>query len=126
MSFVMAILEVSGPRDYLRTVDEHLGLQFYGQPMPLKSGKENESRAMLVLTDEVFEEHAGVSFVIDWLKKNGPKLIELSGRKVLEVQCGLESTEASRFLTFSLTDLQVIAEVGCALRIQYMQSSPGV
>lgn len=122
MTFLLAALELSGADPEILRVDRYLDKPLYGKPWSTRAEHAPVYHAMVLLIDEELNEAEGVSRVLEWMNDSKQKLLDLSSRRVLEIQSGLEQGEGSRFLTIPAAGIQVLAELDCELTHQFMQS----
>lgn len=125
MTFLMAALQVVGSDASILTLNESLGIPFWGAPKTFEEDGASTYFVMLTIIDEELPEKTGVERTFDWLSRNIESLMIISGRLKLEIQSGLALNDGSRFLTIPVEGLELLSDLDCDLRFQFMKEIPG-
>lgn len=125
MAFLMAALQVVGSDARILTLDKSLGTPFWGAPKTFEEDGVPTYFVMLTIIEEELPEETGVERTFDWLSRNIACLMIISGRLKLEIQGGLALNDGSRFLTIPVEGLELLSDLDCDLRFQFMKESPG-
>ncbi len=125
MTFLMATLQVVGSDASILTLDESLGIPFWGAPKTFEEDGVPTYFAMLTIIEEELPEEIGVERTFDWLSRNIESLMIISGRLKLEIQGGLALNDGSRFLTIPVEGLELLISLDCDLRFQFIKEFPG-
>lgn len=121
MTFLAAKLSIVGSDERINTADQILSSRFCGSPRTLESEGAVLYYATLTIVEELLDEWVGVDRAIEWLLRNEESLMELIGDKTLEIECGLTVNDGSRFLTIPVEGLEVLSNLDCSLKFQFMQ-----